>query len=131
MSTAASGVFPPLGEAGAALYGRLAGAYEFTATEEALLVAACRQADDITMLEATLAEEGPIVAGSKGQPRLSPVLAELRQGRLAFAKLLGALAVPDDFDDKPLTANSRRARAAANARWNRVRAEEARRGSPA
>jgi len=101
--------------------------YDFTTAEQALLLAACRQADDIALLEQLLDEQGPIVAGAQGQPRLSPVLSELRQSRIAFAKLLGALSVPDDFDDRPLTARSRRAKAAATTRWNRVRAEEARR----
>lgn len=114
--------------AGTALWERLTAAYEFGPTESALLEAACRQADDVALIEAAIAQDGAVVAGSKGQPRLNAGLAEVRQGRLALQKLLGGLAVPED-DEAPLTANGRRARAAANARWDRRRAEEAQRGS--
>ena len=116
-----------LGAAGGALWERLTDAYDFGPTESALLAAACRQADDVALIEAAIVSDGAVVAGSKGQPRLNAAFAEVRQGRLALAKLLGALAVPED--DVPMTAASRRARAAARARWDRRRAEEAQRGS--
>ena len=116
-----------LGPDGSALWARMTAAYEFGETESALLAAACRQSDDVALIEKTIAADGAIVEGSKGQPRLNAAFAEVRQGRLALAKLLGALAVPED--DVPMTAASRRARAAARARWDRRRAEEAQRGS--
>ena len=118
---------PVFGEAGTALWEALTGAYDFGAGERPVLAAACRQADDVALLEAAIATDGATVEGSAGQPRLNAALTEVRQGRLALAKLLGALAVPED-DDRPLTAAGRRAQTAANARWDRRRREEERRG---
>ena len=110
---------PPkdLGAAGAALWRQLHTRLRFEAHELAVLHFAARQADDVRRLEDLLAEQGPVVAGSQGQPRLSPVLAELRQSRLAVGKLLGELRIPDDENSRPLTPAQRRAKKAAEARW--------------
>ncbi len=111
-----------LGRAGGALWRDLVGAFELDERECAVLAAACRQADDLVKLEEVLAEDGLVVAGSRGQPRLTTVVAELRQGRLALARLLGALALPDEVGAKPVTSRSARASRAANVRWGKVRA---------
>jgi len=115
-----------LGHAGKGLWRRLVGAFEFLEHEQALLEVACRQADDVAALEALIRADGMIVTGSAGQPRLSAAVAEVRQGRLALGKLLGALALPDEVD-RPTTASSSQARKAADARWTRKRAERERR----
>lgn len=106
-----------LGAAGRALWDSLTGEYEFTAPELAVLAAACRQADDVALVEGVIAEDGPVVPGSTGQPRLSAALAEARQGRLALGKLLAQLAVPDVADDRPMTDRQRKAQRAAQTRW--------------
>lgn len=98
-----------LGTAGRALWRSVTAEFDFGATELAVLVAACRQADDIVLLEASISTDGATVVGSQGQPRLNAALTEVRQARLALAKLLGALALPDLDDDRPLTAAQRRA----------------------
>ena len=59
--------------------------------------------------------------GSAGQPRLNPAIGEVRQGRLALAKLLGGLALPDEAD-KPMNELQRRAKHAADSRWGRTQA---------
>jgi len=115
-----------LGPAGKALWRRLVGVFELLDHEQALLEVACRQADDVATLEKIIADDGMIVTGSAGQPRLSAAVSEVRQGRLALAKLLGALALPDEAD-RPLTAASSQARKAADARWSRKCAERERR----
>jgi hypothetical protein len=69
---------------------------EWEEREAALLVLASRQADDIEKLEAVLAMEGPTVVGSTGQSRLNPAFAELRQSRLALARILGDIRMPDE-----------------------------------
>ncbi len=89
--------------------------------ELALLALAARQADDVAALEVALAAGGVIVAGSKGQARLNGVVTELRQGRIALAKLLGDLALPGEDDGVARTAKSERAQRAANTRWARER----------
>lgn len=115
-----------VGTVGRALWRRLVAVYDFEEHELAVLEVACRQLDDVAALEAVIARDGMVVAGSQGQPRLNAAVAEVRQGRLALGKLLGLLALPDEAE-RPLTAASRTAQKAANARWNRKRAEQERR----
>ncbi len=117
-----------LGVAGKSVWRALVADYDFDSRELAILERACRQLDDVAMLERLLARDGPIVEGSMGQPRLSPIVGELRLGRLAAAKLLGDLVLPDE-DAKPMTARSERARRAANSRWTRVTRLQEKRGA--
>ena len=64
---------------------------ELDERETALLDVAARQADDIARLEAEIAERGVRVPGSRaGHEILNPAISEVRQGRLALGKLLGA-----------------------------------------
>ncbi len=90
---------------------------ELDERERELLRLACAQADDIAALEREIRRAGVVVEGSKGQPRLSPLLAEARQARLALARLLGDLSLPD-LEEKPRTQASLRAQHAANVRWD-------------
>jgi hypothetical protein len=117
-----------LSKAGRALWRRLVTEFELGPGELALLELAAHQADDVAALEDLLRRDGLIVPGSMGQPRLSAVVAEVRQGRLALAKLVGALALPDE-DDRPQTERSKRAAHAANARWSKVRQLDQRRAA--
>ena len=117
-----------VGSTGRALWRRLVGVYEFEEHELAVLEVAARQADDVAALEALIVDQGMTVTGSTGQSRLNPAIAEVRQGRLALGKLLGLLALPDEFD-RPATAASRTAQKAANARWSRKRQEQERRAA--
>jgi len=95
-----------------------------------VLEAACRQADDVARLRSPPREGELVTPGSKGQPRLAQAVTEVRQGRLAFARLLDGLRLPADVDDAGQNGKSVRAQRAANARWDRVRrVEEARRGT--
>jgi hypothetical protein len=113
---------PPagLGTSGTALWRSLWKTFGFDERETAILSAACRQADDVARLEVLLERDGPIVAGSKGQPRLTPIVAEIRQGRLALVRMLGELGLPADVKGRPVTSRSTHASVAANARWGRV-----------
>lgn len=126
----ATGAKPPagLGRAGRALWRDIAAEFELDVRELAVLAAACRQADDVARLEALIEEQGAVVTGSAGQPKLSPAFAEVRQGRLALGRLLGDLALPNDT---PTTARSSRARRAAEARWRRHDREQERRAGGA
>lgn len=68
-----------------------------------ILHAAAAQADTNAALEEKLEEEGLTVRGAAGQWRLNGAAGELRQGRLALAKLLAHVGVDvrvteDDFD---------------------------------
>jgi hypothetical protein len=88
---------------------------ELDEREHALLEVAAKQADDISSLEADIAERGVGVEGSRGQSVLNPAISEARQGRLALGKLLGALDLPESTSDV-----TRRAERAAEARWRRA-----------
>ena len=78
-----------------------------------------RSSTTLAALEAAIAEAGVTVRGSAGQPRLNAAVTEVRQGRLALAKILGQLALPAETepDERPMTARQRQAQKAANARW--------------
>lgn len=107
---------PNLGPAGKALTDsirrELGEDFELDEREEAMLDLAARQADDVARLEADIAERGTTVKGSTGQPVLNPAISEARQSRLALAKILGGLELPDSERE-----SVGRARAAAAKRW--------------
>ena len=54
---------------------------------------------------------------------------ESRQGRIAFEKLLGSLALPGD-EGETMTPAQKRAQAAASSRWIREGKRGGRRGTP-
>lgn len=94
--------------------------WELDARELLILESACRQADLNRRLEDAIAKDGVRVMGSQGQPRMNQMATELRQGRVAFEKLLASLALPGD-EGNPTTASQKRAQTAALARWGRRR----------
>ena len=96
----------------------LGAGWVLTNRELVVLEAAARQADTNAALEAAIKEAGVVVIGSRGQPRMSQAVTELRQGRLALERLLGSLALPDE-DGDTMTSAQRRAQAAASSRWIR------------
>lgn len=109
------------GSAGKSLWKRLVTEFEFGPHELAVLEVACRQADDVATLEKLIKDQGPIVAGSQGQPRLNAALTEVRQGRLALGRLLDSLRLPLEDEAKGMTPSSRKAQRAAEVRWARER----------
>lgn len=123
---------PKMGAEGRRLWEAVWATYDLDDFEVPPLVQACRLADTVAELEATIAAEGMTVAGSKGQPVLHPAVSELRQSRMAVARLLGQIAFPTgvgsdgragsgspDHPTPPigLTAKQRQAVKAARARW--------------
>jgi hypothetical protein len=117
-------VFPrSLGTAGKrcwkALLDDLPAEWELTARELELLRNAARQGDLVAELETALKSEGIIVLGAQGQPRLNAVATELRQSRVALARLLGEIELPADESGATTSAATDRARRAAQARWRR------------
>lgn len=105
-----------LGRAGRDLWRRVMVAFDLDDHEVPGLLLAARQLDDVARLEALLDRDGLVVAGSNGQPRLSAVVTELRQSRLAAARLVDALALPVD-ESGSTTPAVKRARRAAESRW--------------
>jgi hypothetical protein len=120
-----------LGVTGRRLWSGVVAEFELDLREQEILRLAARQLDDVARLEQLLARDGPMAEGSQGQPRLSQVVGELRQSRIAASRLLGELRLPD-ADEKPRTARSLRAERAANSRWDRTaQLREARRSGGA
>jgi len=124
---------PPsdLGNAGRRLWSSiiadLAEGMEFDARELAILAAAGRQADSIASLERAIRRDGTMVRGAAGQRRLNAAVTEVRQARVALARLLGELDLSDAASGSQ-TAASRRARKAADTRWAEHAARRAARG---
>lgn len=104
--------------------GGLPRGWELDDREQALLHAACRQADDLERLEAAIRSEGTMASGSRGQPIVNPAVVEARQARAQLARLLGDLSLPDEAAE-PRTAASRRGQHAANTRWASVERKRA------
>ena len=120
---AAPPALPPLPPtAGQQLKVRIDGALqdgaEWDERESALLELAQRQANDIASLEDLLAMQGSTVTGSTGQSRLNPAFAELRQSRLALARILSDLKMPDEGLAGTPQIKRVKAQRAANTRWN-------------
>ena len=87
--------------------------HEWDERELALLSLAAAQAADIDRLEADLASRGVRVEG-RGHV-LNQSLAEARQGRVALARLLGQIDIPDSVSPASL-----HGRKAAAARWRQA-----------
>lgn len=113
-------VLPPvpdgLGEAGASLWQDVHAECELRPDEVRLLLAAARTADEVERMEAALAESDLVVVGSKGQPRPSPLIAEVRSHRLALRALLTSIGLPDEVEG---TDRSSAGRKLARQRWDR------------
>jgi hypothetical protein len=99
------------------LWRSVAGVYQLRPDELAVLREACRIADTVARLEAALADQPVMVAGSMGQQVTNPLFAELRMQRQALAGLLRQLRLPD-LEGSARGANQHRE--AAQARWARA-----------
>lgn len=113
---------PPTGlrATGKRLWTRVTGPYILTPAELSILAEACRTADELDRLEkAVRALEDFVVPGSTGQPKVHPLLAEVRSHRQLLARLCASLNLPDDSELIGLRAGSRHARTAAQGRWSK------------
>lgn len=99
---------------------------ELTGPALTVLDAACGTLDVIEDLEATVAAEGTTAVGSTDQVVVHPAVRELRQQRLALARLLGQLPGLEDAQAQVLSPASARGQRAAQARWERDEVAQAR-----
>jgi hypothetical protein len=72
--------------------------------------------DRLDAIAATIEADGLTIAGSRGQPRPHPLLAEQRQAQLALARLLDALGLTEPVA-QPESRATALARHAAEVRW--------------
>lgn len=63
--------------------------------EMALLTEAVRTVDALDQLHKRVAKDGEIIVDRFGQPKAHPALVEARQLKIAYARLLAALRLPD------------------------------------
>ncbi len=107
-----------LGKSGRALWREINAEYGLAPHEAAILTQCCRCADRLDAIEAELAGAGSLtVAGSTGQPRAHPLLAEWRMQARVLESLSRALSIPLPSE----TVGRRRspsAREAALQRWH-------------
>lgn len=91
---------PPKGTkaAGRRLWASVADVYELEEHELALLVQACRTVDLLDALQAEVDAAGVTVLSPQGE-RTHPAVVELRQQRIALARLLAALRLPQGAED--------------------------------
>jgi hypothetical protein len=116
---------PPagLGEAGQQLWDSVIGPYVLTPTELRVLEEACRTSDELVRIEEAIKELPTLISrGYNGQPRAHPLLEEARRHRMLLERLTAALALPNDDQKTGLSPRSRHAQRAAQARWNRKKA---------
>ena len=92
----------------------LPSAQEWDERESALLSLAEAQAADIDRLEADIAKRGVRVKGRGGEV-LNQSISEARQGRVALARILGQVDVPESLSPASL-----HGRKAAEARWQQA-----------
>src|SRR5215216_6208969 len=85
--------------------------HEWDERERALLDLAVRQADDIERLERDIEERGVRVPGRGGEV-LNQSFSEVRQARVALARILGQVDIPGSLSPRSL-----HGRQAAEARW--------------
>jgi hypothetical protein len=87
--------------------------------ELAVLVEACRTADELDRLERAVRKLPELTTtGSTGQIKAHPLLQELRNHRVVLERLTAALALPDETQEVGLRRGQQHAQRAANARWN-------------
>ncbi len=111
---------------GARLWRALLRQFDFSAVELTMLHELARSVDRVDEVRATIAADGPVVPGSRGQSTAHPLLAIELSHRATIGKLASMLDLPDGVTARPgdgtdhiTSLTSARARRAARARWDR------------
>jgi len=107
-----------LGRRGASFLRWAGRSFELDPPHRALVVEAARMMDLLDALAVQVERDGLTVAGSTGQPRPHPLLAEQRSTALALSRLLDALGLDPPEEEAPESRTSARARHAALVRWH-------------
>lgn len=94
---------PPAGtgQAGTALWESITGGFDLEPHELAQLSSACRVADRVAALDEVVDRDGVMLSDDKRGPVAHPALVESRQQRMALARILSALRLPDAEGQQP------------------------------
>lgn len=98
---------------------------ELTTRDLEVLHDACKQQDGIDNLEAAIKQDGEVIDGLHGR-KVHPAVIELRQARQAKTRMLATIEMEDRGMVSPA---SRRARKAAQTRWDMEREKRGARGA--
>lgn len=112
-----------LGPTGRRLWRDIVRKWDLRPDELRILLDAGATADLVDDLAGALETAGVTSTGSKGQPRVNPLVPELQRARDLLARLLGKL----DLPDAPKSFASQRASDAARTRWSLEEARKRRR----
>ena len=88
-----------MGPAGSRLWREVLADFELGGHEQLILVNACHVADTCAALQEVIAADGPMLTDREGGPRTHPACRELRQQRIALARLIVCLRVPLGDED--------------------------------
>jgi hypothetical protein len=105
-----------LGKAGAEVWEAMTDQFQFHQGELQILRQACAAIHEVDLLEASIAEVGAMIPGSRGQMRLHPAFAQLATHRATIDRLMQSLALPTDGEQVGKR-RSPQAKQAANVRW--------------
>ena len=108
---------PELGVRGGKFWDDVTGRWDLTLSEGHILLECARLLDEVELLAAAIAEHGATVAGAAGQVRPNPALGEVRQHRIALARLLSQLGLPELDGETLTTPRQASASTAARSRW--------------
>lgn len=86
--------------AGRKLWDWVAAEFDFEEHDRALLFEACRTVDLIGDLHAVVEAEGPVIDSPQGR-KAHPAAVEVRQQRITLARLLSALRIPTEDEERP------------------------------
>lgn len=103
---------PPRGlaPAGRRLWVDIVDVYELDPHELRLLVELCRQVDLVDELQAAVDADGVMVPTGEGGRKVNPAAIELRQSRLALARIAAALRLPATEAESPAPGGRTQAR---------------------
>jgi len=93
---------------GRRLWASVVADFELDTYELALLAQATRTVDTLNTLDAIVRREGEMVESTTGSVKVHPALVEARQSRIALARLLAALRLPDGEDGAGTTGRRQR-----------------------
>ena len=105
---------------GQAFYARTVKTFNLADSELELLSECARLLDELEILNTQLETDGMTVMMPSGILKSHPCVAEVRSHRIALARILAQLALPDETGEALATATQIRGRQSANKRWAKV-----------